>query len=61
VTSDKDAVVPEGYGPAWQANIKGARLATLHNAGHLAELDQPAEFARLVSTFLGHDTIAKVA
>lgn len=61
VTSDKDVVVPAGYGPAWQANITGARLTTLHNAGHLAELDQPAEFARLVSTFLGHGTIAKVA
>lgn len=61
VTSDKDVVVPAGYGPAWQTNIKGARLTTLRNAGHLAELDQPAEFVRLVSTFLGHDTIAKVA
>ena len=61
VTSDKDVIVPPGYGPAWQANIKGSRLATLRNAGHVTELDQPAEFARVVSGFLGHDTMAKVA
>lgn len=60
-TSDKDVVVPEAYGPAWQAAIGGARLTTLYDAGHLAELDQPGAFAQLVGEFLGHDTVAQVA
>lgn len=60
-TSDKDVVVPEAYGPAWQAAISGARLTTLHDAGHLAELDQPNAFARLVGEFLGDDTVSQVA
>ena len=61
VTSDKDVVVPEAYGPAWQSAISDARLTTLHDAGHLAELDQPDAFARLVSEFLGEDKVAQVA
>ena len=60
-TSDKDVVVPEAYGPAWQAAISGSRLTTLSDAGHLAELDQPDAFARLVSEFLGDQSIAQVA
>ena len=60
-TSDRDVVVPEAYGPAWQAAIRGSRLTRLHDAGHLAELDQPTAFARLVSDFLGDNSVAQVA
>ncbi len=61
VTSDKDVVVPAVYGPAWQAAIAGSRLTTLADAGHLAELDQPDAFARVVSEFLLNETISAVA
>lgn len=52
VTSEKDVIVPAAYGPAWQAAIPGASLSILANAGHLAELEQPAAFAGLIREFL---------
>ena len=53
VTSENDLIVPPAHGPAWQQAIAGASLATLPQAGHLAELEQPAAFANLIGEFLG--------
>ncbi len=61
VTSENDAIVPAAHGPAWQAGIQGARLARLPNAGHLAELEQPDAFARLVGEFVSEERVAAVA
>lgn len=52
VTSELDRIVPAAHGPAWQAGIAGARLATLAGAGHVAELEQPEAFAQLVRDFV---------
>lgn len=51
-TSEKDTIVPAAYGPAWQSAIPGAHLATLAEAGHIAELEQPEAFSALVRGFL---------
>lgn len=61
VTSESDTVVPTAYGPAWQGLIKDAQLACLSGCGHLAELEQPEQFARLVGTFLATAEVAEVA
>jgi len=61
VTSSHDAIVPAAHGPIWQKRIKGARLATLAGAGHVAELEQPAAFAKLVGGFLADTRVAHVA
>ncbi|MGE0486017.1 MAG: alpha/beta fold hydrolase [Gammaproteobacteria bacterium] len=61
VTSDKDAIVPPVYGPAWRETIANARLTTLAGAGHLAELEQPDAFARTVGEFLNDAAVAAVA
>jgi pimeloyl-ACP methyl ester carboxylesterase len=61
VTSERDAIVPPGYGPVWQRAIPGAELASLPGAGHLAELEQPERFAALVREFLLRDRVAAVA
>lgn len=53
VTSEHDVIVPAAHGPAWQQAIPGANLAVLPEAGHLAELEQPAAFAKLIRGFLG--------
>jgi pimeloyl-ACP methyl ester carboxylesterase len=61
VTSEKDAVVPEAHGAAWQAGIRDARRVTLAGAGHLAELEQPEAFAALVRAFALENRIASAA
>ena len=52
VTSEHDVIVPAAHGPTWQQAIRGAELATLPQSGHLAELEQPAAFAKLIGDFL---------
>lgn len=52
VTSEHDKVVPPAHGPAWQAQIAGAKLARLEGAGHGAQLEQPAALTGLVHGFL---------
>lgn len=52
VTSGKDPIVPAAYGSAWQQAIAGSQLATLAEAGHIAELEQPDQFAALVRDFI---------
>ena len=53
VTSDADRIVTAAQGRAWQAAIAGAAHETLADAGHGAQLEQPAALARLVHGFVG--------
>lgn len=53
VTSEHDKLVPAAHGDAWQAAIKGSTLQRLAQAGHGAQLEQPAALAGLVQGFLG--------
>lgn len=57
VTSEKDAIIPAEYGPAWQKAIAGAELARFPAAGHLAELEDPDGFARYVTDFIAHHKV----
>lgn len=47
-----DALITAPYGQAWQAAVAQAELVTIPEAGHLANLDQPAALAEAVSSFL---------
>jgi pimeloyl-ACP methyl ester carboxylesterase len=60
-TSTKDVVVPAAHGVAWQSRIRGARLTTIKDAGHVAELEQPEAFAALVRNFVTAGKVAEVA
>lgn len=47
-----DRVVTPQYGQAYAGLIPGARFALVANAGHYPEIEQPGQFAELVSGFL---------
>lgn len=52
VTSDEDAVYPPAVAEAMARRIAGARLALIHRAGHLSNIEQPQAFAEAVLAFL---------
>ena len=52
VMAGADSLITEPYGAAWTTAIDGAELATLEGAGHLANLEQPAELADRLAGFL---------
>jgi pimeloyl-ACP methyl ester carboxylesterase len=47
-----DRVVNPGYGQTYAQQIPGARFQVIANAGHYPEIEQPEQFAELVSGFL---------
>jgi len=47
-----DGIVKPEYGEAYAGLIPGARFALITNAGHHPEIEQPEQFAELVSDFL---------
>jgi pimeloyl-ACP methyl ester carboxylesterase len=49
----EDRLVPQSEGLALSSAIAGARFATIPGVGHLPQEEDPAEFARAVSSFLG--------
>jgi pimeloyl-ACP methyl ester carboxylesterase len=53
VWGTSDGLVPLAYAHAFNEMIAGSRLAILEEAGHLPMLEQPEEFRRAVSEFLG--------
>ena len=61
VTSEHDVIVPAAYGPAWCSELTDGHLTTLPHAGHLAELEQPDAFSRMVVDFLQNGAAAAVA
>jgi pimeloyl-ACP methyl ester carboxylesterase len=52
IWGDKDMFGPPSEGAEMAALMPNAKLAVLHNAGHLAWLDQPEQCEQLVSEFL---------
>jgi pimeloyl-ACP methyl ester carboxylesterase len=52
VWGDQDARSPIAVGRAFEAAIPGARLVVLEGAGHVSNLDRPAEFNAAVLEFL---------
>ena len=47
-----DGIVPRGCIDAYRAAIEGAQVALVEGAGHRPEMENPAEFDRLVRKFL---------
>lgn len=47
-----DGIVKPEYGEAYAGLIPGARFTLIANAGHHPEIEQPEQFAKLVSDFL---------
>ena len=51
---EQDRIMPRSYADKFAAGIAGPTIiATIPGAGHLAELDRPAEVARAILDFLG--------
>jgi pimeloyl-ACP methyl ester carboxylesterase len=48
----QDRIVKPDYGRAYAAEIPDARLSLIDQAGHFPHLEQPAEFARQVLSFV---------
>jgi pimeloyl-ACP methyl ester carboxylesterase len=52
ITSDADALIPADVSAAMAAKIPGADFAVIPGAGHLSNLEAPADFDDLVSAHL---------
>jgi 3-oxoadipate enol-lactonase len=52
VVGEEDAITPPAEAEALQRGIAGSRLAVIPRAGHLANMENPAEFNREVGAFL---------
>jgi pimeloyl-ACP methyl ester carboxylesterase len=48
----EDAITPVECGEIYQRAVPRSRLTVIENCGHMPEMEQPAEFARLVENFL---------
>ena len=53
VVGDNDKIVPSAYGDLLASEIANSSVHVMKDAGHLFILEQPEEFARVVSGFLG--------
>ena len=52
VVGDEDSVTPPADAEAMGAKIKGSRLVIIEGAGHLSNVERPAEFNRALGEFL---------
>jgi pimeloyl-ACP methyl ester carboxylesterase len=52
IVGSEDALTPPVEAEKMRAQIPGAKMAVIGNAGHLSNLEQPDEFNRLASDFL---------
>jgi pimeloyl-ACP methyl ester carboxylesterase len=52
VRGDKDVVVPQGCIDAYKKALPSAQVAIIPNVGHRPEIENSAEFVRLVKAFL---------
>jgi len=52
IAGSKDGVTPAAMKDMC-ARLKGSRYVELEGAGHISNLDRPAEFTRAVREFLG--------
>ena len=48
---EQDRIVTPAYGEAWCAEIPGARMELIRDAGHFPHWEQPAAFAERVAAF----------
>jgi len=48
---EQDGIVSVAYGEAWKAEIPGATMETIRNAGHYPHWEQPDRFASRVHAF----------
>ena len=48
---EQDGIVSTAYGEAWKAEIPGATMETIPNAGHYPHWEQPEGFAARVRAF----------
>jgi pimeloyl-ACP methyl ester carboxylesterase len=48
----EDAITPLSSGERYRQAIRGSRLATIENCGHLPEMERPGEFVKIVRDFL---------
>ena len=49
----QDAIAPLNSGEQYRRAIKGSRLVTIEDCGHMPEMEKPAELAGLIHDFLG--------
>jgi len=49
---EQDGIVSTSYGEAWRAEIPGARMDVIANAGHFPHWEQPRGFADRLSRFI---------
>jgi pimeloyl-ACP methyl ester carboxylesterase len=49
---ERDGIVSTGYGEAWRAEIPGARMEIIADAGHFPHWEQPRDFADRLSRFV---------
>lgn len=48
---ERDGIVGTAYGEAWRAEIPGARMEVIANAGHFPHWEQPQDFSERLSQF----------
>ncbi len=53
ITGEQDAIIPPSEAQAYAERIPAAQFATIPNAGHLSNLEQPDLFLATISSFLG--------
>lgn len=53
IVGDQDVLTPPGLAQEYAAQIPGAQLAVITNAGHLSNLEQPEAFLQAIEGFLG--------
>jgi pimeloyl-ACP methyl ester carboxylesterase len=49
---ERDGIVSTSYGQAWRAEIPGARMEMIANAGHFPHWEQPQDFVERLSRFV---------
>ena len=52
IWGEKDGLVPPIYAEEFHARIAGSRVVIMKQAAHMTMLEQPEEFASLISGFL---------
>ncbi|HTV90884.1 MAG TPA: alpha/beta hydrolase [Stellaceae bacterium] len=55
IWGEDDRIVPKSAGDAYARALREARVATVANAGHCVDMEQPDALARLVMPFLEQD------
>ncbi len=53
IAGDQDALTPPSIAQEYAAQIPGAQLTVITNAGHLSNLEQPEAFLQAIEGFLG--------